>query len=74
MVLINLVKGAPIGLDPKELPYTATFLNCGKSFSYAIRNRDHLVRRFSELDKTVTCPDPEEIEVMIGNFPGVFEN
>lgn len=73
MVLIDLVKGTPYGLHANEFPYTATFLREGKTFSYAIRDREHLIKRIIELDKnSVIQSDMEEIEQMVDNFSEVF--
>lgn len=69
MTLIHLDRNT----DPEESrPYIATILRHGQSITYGIESRAHLVKRLSEADKSEAGPSPEEVEVMVANFPDVF--
>lgn len=73
MVLTHLDKDPLFGFLDDRRPYIATVLRHGQSITYGIESRAHLVKRLSEADKSEGSPSPEEVEVMIGNFPGVFD-
>lgn len=72
MVLIDLFANSLYPSVEDEWPYIAKVLLYGKEKTFGIRDRAHLVKRFTELNKTEACPSQEEIDVMIANFPNIF--
>lgn len=65
MVLKNLVKNEAGIIH-------ATFLRASQEKVLEIKDREHLVKRMGEYDKSECGPSQEEIEVMINNFPDIF--
>lgn len=72
MVLTDLFANPLHPSIEDEWPYIAKVLLHGKERTLCVKSRDHLSRRFSELNRGESCPSPEEIIVMIGNFPEIL--